>query len=168
MEHENWKKVIDKFRLHNIIPDRLQELIDIMTRAKHHPFNMDVWQEIKRGRGKRCLTEDSLNDCGTAACVAGRLAVSPEFIRVGGRGNVYDGRPIIGESVGGYAIDHFLADHQHPRILESFGSYLAGLNKGLYTDKKLSDVTPDDVIDRLRYVQRSLPGATLIYKIRGK
>lgn len=71
----------------------VEDAIAIMERVKAggHPVQMEAWQTVKPGQtvGR---TEEELHTCGTAACFAGWVAVSPEFQAAGG-GVALDGAP---------------------------------------------------------------------------
>ena len=65
---------------------RLKTLIDVMQRVvdKNKPFDMQTWQDMDDVLQK-ASTEEELHTCGTTACIAGYLAVSPEFKKAGGK-----------------------------------------------------------------------------------
>ncbi len=69
--------------------NKLKTLIAIMTRVRdeHREFDLNLWQEVTdNGNDDEALeTEQAVVDCGTSCCVAGWLAVSPEFASIGGK-----------------------------------------------------------------------------------
>ena len=76
--------------------ENIDKAIAVMTRVKDRGdnINMDAWQE--NFDDHFCATEDELHSCGTAACFAGWVAVSPEFEDSGGSLN-WDGSPRLGK-----------------------------------------------------------------------
>lgn len=64
--------------------ERLQQLINVMQRVADRGDAIDLvtWQDpIARTKH----TEEEAHECGTVCCVAGWLALSPEFQAAGGR-----------------------------------------------------------------------------------
>ncbi len=88
---------------------RLEILIGIMERVqkKNGHLNLSTWQAVKNCSFNIAHTERELHRCGTAACVAGWLAVSPEFKEVGGRPG-YIGMPLLHEKSGAEAVAEYL------------------------------------------------------------
>lgn len=68
--------------------ERLQQAINIMERAGK--VDMTDWQS-----GEIVETESEIHSCGTAACFAGWVAVSPEFKEAGGVTHPVSGAPIL-------------------------------------------------------------------------
>ena len=60
---------------------------------------MNVWQDLMGKKAYKTL--DSLHSCGTAACLAGHVAVSAEFIKAGGKVCLDSGGPLLGDWGGG-------------------------------------------------------------------
>ncbi len=121
----------------------VQDAINIMERAGK--VDMYDWQNIHEGVS--ASTEEELHTCGTAACFAGWVAVSPEFKAFGGRvckvgaplgptGSY--GEVAIGEYLG---IDRKLAE----KLTFIDGGY------ELY-GKRVEDVTKEDVIEKLKLI----------------
>jgi len=69
----------------------VQKAIDIMKRAGK--IDMRKWQE-KNDKNEICSTEETLHSCGTAACLAGWIAVSEEWKSDGGY-HCLNGSPYI-------------------------------------------------------------------------
>lgn len=67
--------------------ERLNQAINIMKRAGK--VDMTDWQS-----GEIVETESEIHSCGTAACFAGWVAVSPEFQEAGGRPD-REGAPVL-------------------------------------------------------------------------
>lgn len=70
---------------------RLQSLINIMTRVRDYNVGFDIrnWSDWEStGKDGKMQSQGAYNDCGTTACVAGWLAVSPEFKALGGNVSV--------------------------------------------------------------------------------
>jgi len=67
----------------------VQKAIDIMKRAGK--IDMRVWQGLNL---ELCETEEDLHSCGTAACLAGWIAVSPDWKSDGGD-RCWNGSPLI-------------------------------------------------------------------------
>lgn len=68
--------------------ERLNQAINIMKRAGK--VDMTDWQS-----GEIVETESEIHSCGTAACFAGWVAVSPEFKEAGGVTHPVSGAPIL-------------------------------------------------------------------------
>jgi hypothetical protein len=67
----------------------VQKAIDIMKRAGN--LDMRSWQGLNL---ELCETEEDLRSCGTAACLAGWIAVSPDWKADGGD-RCWNGSPLI-------------------------------------------------------------------------
>ncbi len=98
--------------------DRLQTLINILKRVKKKGgrFTLLRWQDTSKSIHPLKDNEEELRTCGTPACIAGWLAVSPEFKALGGRTCSLNGAPEINREDddlcfplrGVRAIQHFL------------------------------------------------------------
>lgn len=77
--------------------ERLEQAIAIMRRAGI--VKMSDWQS-----GEPLKTESEIHTCGTAACFAGWIAVSPEFKAAGGKVRPVSGAPVFCGWVGVQAI----------------------------------------------------------------
>lgn len=89
-----------------------------------------------------------LHNDGTAACLAGFIAVSPMFIKAGGRSG-YDGMPNFNTKTGGRAIaDWFEIDEQLARAL--CATYTGGAQR-LY-GTLICDITKEMVIEKLEKI----------------
>lgn len=78
--------------------ENVQKAIAILDRVPKDKLDMTHWQ-ARNGLipYKKALTNEKglLSDCGTTACLAGWVAVSPEFQESGGSADKRDGRPVI-------------------------------------------------------------------------
>lgn len=81
--------------------ERLNQAIAIMERAGR--VDMTDWQS-----GEIVETESEIHSCGTAACFAGWVAVSPEFKAAGGVTHPVSGAPILNIFSGYLAIVDWL------------------------------------------------------------
>lgn len=140
---------------------RLELLIKVVKRARDSGLNFDMntWQSIINEDGKILDTDDikvvktekKAHECGTVCCVAGLLALSPEFKRVGGKVESDSGRPILDGYAGGGAITVFLqATTNIGNDIAGVGSYgfILSQHSNFYKSS-LSDLTLDIVIERL-------------------
>lgn len=85
----------------------VNKAIAIMTRVKERgdKFDLTIWQaEAPEGIVDN---EAELHTCGTAACFAGWVAVSPEFQADGGEIEI-DGSPVLHQVSGAEAIREWL------------------------------------------------------------
>jgi hypothetical protein len=80
----------------------IDKAIAIMKRAGW--LDMSMWQY---GYFSVVVTEEEAHECGTASCVAGWIALSPEFQADGGEVG-FGGAPVLGEYGGDEAIAHWL------------------------------------------------------------
>jgi hypothetical protein len=78
--------------------ERLQQLINVMQRVADRNDEIDLvtWQNTDAGTKH---TEEEAHECGTVCCVAGWLALSPEFHAAGGRA-AGEGCPVFGTEGG--------------------------------------------------------------------
>lgn len=93
--------------------ERLEQAIAVMKRAGK--VNMGSWQT-----GEVRETEAELHECGTAACFAGWLAVSPEFQAADGGLDTKGapGMPAFNKHHGGGAVAEWLeVEHEEARML---------------------------------------------------
>lgn len=85
---------------------RVKKTIDIMKRIPPEKFNIEDWRTldgvpwrtrfILERKSRKDFDEQSLlAKCGTAACLAGWIAVSPEFKADGGFSNQRTGAPMF-------------------------------------------------------------------------
>tara|TARA_Y100001938_G_scaffold149998_1_gene239116 strand:- start:778 stop:1212 length:435 start_codon:yes stop_codon:yes gene_type:complete len=83
--------------------DNVNKAISVMERVKERGDRIDMhsWQD---GATEIALTEQDLHTCGTAACFAGWVAVSPEFTQDGGKAKVTSGMPVLKNEEGVRAI----------------------------------------------------------------
>ena len=118
--------------------------IDIMNRAGK--FDISVWQEVVPGGYKD--TECELHRCGTSACFAGWVAVSPEFRKDGGSISRSCGYPIITDGNNNRlyeasAIAYWLdIPNRDAEDLCFVGSNIGRF----YNDKEYDEITTDDVV----------------------
>lgn len=79
--------------------ERLNMLISIMERAKRHQsLYMPDFQSVESGLGY-AAEESEFHACGNKGCLAGHLAISPEFINTPEEGGFtfgpFNGRPLL-------------------------------------------------------------------------
>lgn len=128
----------------------VQHAINIMKRAGN--INMGSWQQVYSGDKFIGIKDDEedLHTCGTGACFAGWVAVSPEFKEAGGYPNPRSGTPVIedpddvaicdGADAIGYWLDIDLD------VAEALCAVQDEGEKDLYPK---GDVTKEDIIDSL-------------------
>lgn len=124
--------------------ERLELAINVMKRAGK--VDMRTWQS-----GKVKSSESRIHTCGTAACFAGWLAVSPEFLNSGGWMSPLSGAPAFGERLGAPAVIQWLEAEGlkaevvellvagSARILDSTVDWLRGKNISVAVGKQELD-----------------------------
>ena len=124
--------------------ERVKIAIKILKRNKAigHPFNMERWQMVD---GNASTTEEQLHKCGTAACFAGLVAVSPEFQAEKGSADVDLGYPIFQDHFGVSAIEKWLD------IRQTIAEHLCGFEFANSFEPNTS-LTENDIIQRLEYL----------------
>lgn len=134
---------------------RLNTLINIMDRLddKGAKIGMKTWQKLDGYFDKAKRTENSAHACGTVCCVAGWLAVTPEFKRAGGKVSP-NGAPIFDYVEGPAAVARFLD------IDIRLANGICGLKlntrtysydfTGAFYGVRLNQITPAVVANRLR------------------
>ena len=145
---EPYKDFINELDLTGIIPERLEICITVMQRVhdNNYKFGMRYWQDLDTAVGAKS-TEAELKDCGTPACFGGWLAVSPEFIALGGL-CIKDGSPVFHCGTENRAISNFLFCNGNDQL----GYELTDGGSGLYDDVKPSNITAAHVLERLEYI----------------
>ena len=134
--------------------ENMRSAINIMKRAGK--IDMRKWQEIKNG-DKALGSEEELHYCGTAACFAGWIAVSPEWKKFGGRIDERYGTPYIPikENLdktyySSKAIAYWLD------IPKSYSIELCALNTTIkneeYYGVEINDITKEMVIEKLEEI----------------
>jgi len=133
-----------KLRVRKMNIEHVNIALTVMRRVRDegYRFDMKSYQECVRGAAVK-TSEADLCDCGSAACFAGWLAVSPEFQAIGGGVDntgiptykdeddaIESGADVIGRF---FDIDHWDADNL------IYPDHYA-LNRG---------IKPQDVIDKL-------------------
>ena len=115
--------------------------IDIMKRARlHQSLYMPTYQLSE----KLVETEEELNVCGSTACFAGHIGISPEWREVGGTVDC-DGCPeYVDGTRGSEAIAGWLGISFELAINLIFASD--------FYNKPFSEVTPDNVIEKLNLI----------------
>jgi hypothetical protein len=113
--------------------------IKVMLRVaeRQYAFYVTEWQILECCIQSQAKTdEESLRDCGMAACFGGWLAVSPEFQDAGGSCNRFDGYPVYKGRIGSHAIEEFLGIDESTakklcceKVKEPYGFYGCGRNK---------------------------------------
>lgn len=128
--------------------ENVQKAIDIMRRAGK--VDMGEWQE---GIGPFCpyfdrriaTTEAEAQECGTAACFAGWVALSPEFQKDGGKVAI-DGAPVY-QYVNGYKA---IALWLEIECIEAAELCFVGYHKlPEYNNKESHEITSENVISVL-------------------
>lgn len=111
MDKYNWKKYIRSLDLTGLNRRRLKVLIKIQRRVVDEDKKFDIrsWQWQAPSRMIAVVTEKKLHACGTAACFAGYVALSPEWKRAGGRINLSSGAPILNYRGGQDALSEYLS-----------------------------------------------------------
>ena len=129
----------------------VNKAIAVMERVKARGDDLDmcVWQQRRRpanGNSRMLKTaEEELHTCGTSACFAGWVAVSPEFKEDGGYAHPLDGAPRIGVADDQYAIAKWLG------ISGKEAGILCGLHDVplAYGSKGVTHITVGDVLAAL-------------------
>lgn len=128
----------------------VQHAINIMQRVidNKREFKMSAWQEPRYGifgvRRWPAQDEETLHKCGTAACFAGWVAVSPEFQKDGGKVGVV-GEPEIDR----YQYDRAIAAWLD--IPHETAAALCFIGHGYFLYKgPLEHITPQMVIEKLQ------------------
>lgn len=154
---ENWKRVLNELDYEGLQPDRLQTCITVMERVRDngYAFNMNVWVAVPRWGDDVEILESELHQCGAAACFAGWLASSVEWLEVPGCGSYSLGEPAIRRDhelfYGHEAINVFLGIRHQSDV----GSYLVDPGLALYAGLTgPGAIKPQHVIDRLIYIQQ--------------
>lgn len=145
--------------------ERILTAIKIMERVPVGKLRMSAFQTPARAL-VLVSTEDEMHACGNSACFAGWVAVSPEFRADGGYAEmgepvIVDGKDPYGISTlsGSLAIAHWLEipsrtarslvygdlNHEYPSPDENLPGHFSH-----YYGKSWGDITPDDVIAKLR------------------
>lgn len=122
--------------------------IAIMTRvkARSDKFSMVDWQNVEEPSSVVCRNEKELHACGTGACFAGWVAVSPEWAAYGGKVHPDTGAPVLGTFMPEGAIARWLGIHH----IEA--EQLCGLDDYPLVygpNKPAHEVTVDDVLEVL-------------------
>ena len=130
----------------------LDHAIAIMKRAGK--VDMNTWQS-----GNIKQTEESKHICGSAACFAGWVAISPEWAASGG--NVSNGgNPVFNGSTGFNALEKWL---DIPEALsdsfvngDGYDTSFARTNPNIFSsfyNKLWDDVNKEDVINKLEFLK---------------
>ena len=131
----------------------VETAIRIMQGAEN--LSMASWQD-EDPSGGICRSIEELHTCGNTACFAGYVAVSPQFTSEPNSGISPGGAPILdkqgrrnfGEGAIRVWLDisHFTADAL------VHGDYQDNSGYCSFYNKEFSDVTPDDVITKLKMI----------------
>lgn len=149
---EPYKDFINELDLAGIIPERLEICITVMQRVHDNncKFGMRCWQDLDT-TGEAKSTEADLKECGTPACFGGWLAVSPEFIALGGLCKAW-GAPVFKGATDDRAISNFLFGNTNDQL----GGELTDGESGLYDDVEPSNITAFHVLERLKYIKEAI------------
>lgn len=132
-------------------PDRVQMAISVMQRAQEHehPLDMQFWQNPTYPN--LCHSEEELYDCGTPACFAGTLAVSPEWREGGGKIGTW-GMPVFDGWLAERAIQEWLGISFKQAANLCATSLESGVPPGFssFYGKQIEDITHQDVIGKLQ------------------
>jgi len=131
--------------------DNVQMAINIMIRAKVHGQKLDMreWQKISPNHIIK-ITESSVYNFFIPCCMAGFIAVSPEFQACGGEVGLW-GHPVL-NGCGEALSEWFNIDQVEAEAL-ACADNLDDEKIPEYSGKKLEDITFNDVIsvlERLR------------------
>lgn len=122
----------------------IQIAIDVMKRAGE--VDMLLYQRTPGQFDKTVYSEEEAHECGTIACFAGWLSLSPEFKEQGGKISS-TGYPDLNGRYGPSAIGDFLGVDRNTAIA------LCGAGLGSphseYYGKKITHITAQDVIEKL-------------------
>lgn len=128
--------------------ERLEKFIEYLKGVPEENFNMSDWQSF---REEVSTTAEALVQCGTAACAAGWLALSPDFHAVGGTVCTLTGGPILGDL---------------EESVEAFGEYFGfedelarsiTCDELFYREESLHDVPLSKVIAALEWILKEDP-----------
>lgn len=132
----------------------LDHAIAIMTRAGK--VDMNHWQS-----GDIQLTEQRKHVCGSAACFAGWVAISPEWSDAGGLAST-GGNPFFNGSTGYTALAKWL---DIPEVLsdsfvngDGYDTSLSITNSDVFSsfyNKQWDDVNKEDVISKLKFLKEN-------------
>lgn len=130
--------------------DNVQMAINIMIRAKVHgqKLNMNKWQDIEI----ICTSESDVYDCEAPCCMAGFIAVSPEFQACGGEVGLW-GHPVLNECGEADSIAEWFGMDPVEAETLLFVDNFDNEKIPEYSGKEMEDITFDDVIsvlERLR------------------
>jgi len=122
--------------------ERIQAAITMMKRAIPRYFDMTHWQIEPHGHIIQIAqTESELHACGSTACFAGHLALSPEFKKAGGS-VCPAGSPIFNGFNGSFAVaEYFDIPYELARDLT--------LPDRDFYPVDFEDVKPEHVIEKL-------------------
>ena len=147
----SYHEIIDELDFTGLIQSRLDICIAVMQRAVDNKrvFDLNNWQIVDFGESIK-NTEEELHNCGMAACFGGWLAVSPEFIALGGGRSLVSGRPSFKSYYAENAINAFLGlDY-----MKGMGVLLVMPSSRLYDGVYTEDITAQHVLDRLNYIKK--------------
>lgn len=148
-----YEEIIDQIDLKGMLLNRMDDLIAVMLRAvdQKYTFDMAFWQEYLT-IDRPIQSEVMLHSCGSAACFAGWVAISPEFQENGGRASTADGCPIFLGNIAGAAITTYLG--LDPSIdnmtTKGLGHRLCYASQDFY---QVRPVTAQHVLSRLEYAR---------------
>ena len=139
--------------------EAVRQAIQIMERVvkRKSRFNMAYWQSLSDVHANEseaiCKTESAAHSCGMAACFGGWVALSPEWKTCGGAFDETGGPLLVrgnGRYFGADAIAVWLnIPTWHANLLTCTG-YSIFSRSGFYDGKTITDITPKDVIDKLK------------------
>ena len=146
----NYHEIIDELDFTGLIQSRLDICITVIQRVvdNKRAFNLSHWQ-VRKDEEPPKTTETELHSCGMAACFGGWLAVSPEFIALGGGHSYFSGLPSFKSYYADNAINVFLG----LPYLHGVGDLLTMPSSRLYNGIYPEDITAQDVLDRLLYIK---------------
>lgn len=135
--------------------DNINKAIAVMERVKRNggEVNMGSWQFGAFSRVETCETEEELNHCGSAACFAGWVAVSPEFKEAGGfvTGGGMPEIPLAGKMERGLLGEDAIAAWLGISLKEADGLCYTGGDDlcSVYGTDDCSEVTAEQVLEAL-------------------
>ena len=144
----SYQQIINGLDLKSMNLRRMDVCIKVMQRVVDNKYAFDLgdWQQGEHTK----TSEKELHKCGSAACFAGWLAVSPEFRRSGGTLSQYHGIPRFKGRGGDGAINSYLNLSAYNRL----GPCIVFSDSELYESIDKNKIQPRSVLARLKYAKK--------------